>query len=130
MVSAPFLPIRQSWRSSARTPPRREHRNPRILVTGPRHNVHVRVTDPDTGRSIPVRIRFTDQAGNYYAPYGRLSQFERSVAAANAGNVNLDGQDFAYIDGQCEIFLPGEPLRVQIERGPEYRSLTEEVRLG
>jgi hypothetical protein len=99
-------------------------------VTGPRHNVHVRVTDPDTGRSIPVRIRFTDQAGNYYAPYGRLTQFELSVAAADAGNVNVDGEKFAYIDGQCEIFLPGEPLTVHIERGPEYRSLTEEVRLG
>src|SRR5262249_31779347 len=30
----------------------------------------------------------------------------------------------------CEIYLPGEPLTVQVERGPEYRSLTEEVRLG
>jgi hypothetical protein len=99
-------------------------------VSGPRHNVHVRVNDPDTGRPIPVRIRFTDSAGRYYPPYGRLTQFEPSTAAANAGNVAMNGEYFAYMDGQCEIFLPGEPLRVHIERGAEYQSLTEEVRLG
>jgi hypothetical protein len=99
-------------------------------VSGSRHNVHVRVNDPDTGRPIPVRIRFTDSAGHYYAPYGRLTEFEHSTATANAGNVAVNGEHFAYIDGQCEIFLPGEPLTVRIERGPEYQSLTEEVRLG
>jgi hypothetical protein len=99
-------------------------------VSGSRHNVHVRVNDPDTGQAIPVRIRFADSAGRYYAPYGRLTEFEHSTLAADSGNVAVRGVPFAYIDGQCEIFLPGEPLEVQIERGPEYRSLREEVRLG
>jgi len=99
-------------------------------VSGPRHNVHVRVNDPDTGRPIPARIRFTDRAGKYYAPYGRLTEFEHTTAAANAGNVAVNGEHFAYIDGQCEIYLPDERLTVQIEHGPEYRSITEEVRLG
>jgi hypothetical protein len=99
-------------------------------VSGPRHNVHVRVTDPDTGRPLAVRVRFTDQAGIYYAPYGRLTQFEHSTAAANIGNVAVGSERFAYIDGQCEIFLPGEPLRVQIEGGPEYQAINDEVRLG
>jgi hypothetical protein len=83
--------------------------------------VHVRVNDAATGQPTPVRIRFTGADGQYFAPFGRLTEFAWEMGIEVGGNVLLGGQAHAYIDGTCEIRLPAGPLQVEITKGPEYK---------
>jgi len=107
-------------------------------VTG-LHQVHVRVTDADTGKPTPCRVRFTDAKGKYYPPHGRPADFATGQGVDVGGNVLLplrreDGSivptPFAYIDGSFEIALPAGPIRVTISKGPEYIPLEQEVQLA
>jgi hypothetical protein len=45
------------------------------------------------------------------------------------GNVLLDHQPHAYIDGTCEIRLAIGPLQVEISKGPEYKPIRSQVTL-
>ncbi len=91
--------------------------------------VHIRVTDSSTGQATPARVRFTDRAGVYYAPLGRLTDFATGPNHDVGGNVMIDGQPWAYIDGSCEIDLPPGPINVAINKGPEYRPFVQTVPL-
>jgi hypothetical protein len=94
------------------------------------HTVHVRVNDAATGRPTPVRIRLTDAAGNYYPPLGRLSQFATGRGQDVGGNLLLDGKEYAYIDGTCEVPLPAGTIIAELWKGPEYRPQTIETQLA
>jgi hypothetical protein len=94
------------------------------------HTVHVRVNDAATGRPTPVRIRFSDRSGQYFTPFGRLTEFPIGRNEDVGGNLQIDGKSFAYIDGTCEIALPPGPVLVELSKGPEYRPLETEVVLG
>ncbi len=93
------------------------------------HTVHVRVNDAATGKPTPCRVRFTDAEGRYYAPFGRLTEFDGREENIG-GNLISDGEKFAYIDGACEIQLPAGLLTVDICKGFEYLPLHEEVNLA
>jgi hypothetical protein len=92
--------------------------------------VHVRVNDAATRQATPCRIRFTDAAGRYHPPLGRYAEFATERGLDVGGNVLLDGQANAYIDGTCEIPLPPGSLSVSISKGPEYRPIKSEVVLA
>ncbi|HMF16344.1 MAG TPA: CehA/McbA family metallohydrolase [Gemmataceae bacterium] len=92
--------------------------------------VHVRVNDAQTGQPTPVRIRFTDAAGNYYAPFGRLTEFATGVNQDVGGNLQLGKAKYAVIVGTCEIALPPGPITIDIKKGFEYRPLHQEIHLG
>jgi hypothetical protein len=98
-------------------------------VTAALHTIHVRVNDAATGQPTPVRIRFTNPAGEYFAPLGRLTEFATDDNEDVGGNLLLDGKQYAYIDGTCEIDLPAGQLLVNIHKGPEYRPRFLEVTL-
>lgn len=89
--------------------------------------VHVRVNDAATGQATPVRIRFSDAAGNYYAPFGRLTEFPIGAGQDVGGNLQFGDKKYAYIDGACEIALPPGKISVEIYKGPEYRSIVQEI---
>jgi hypothetical protein len=89
--------------------------------------VHVRVNDAATGRPTPVRLRITDAAGNYYPPLGRLAEFATGTGVDVGGNVLIGRERHAYIDGTCEVRLPPGPLRVEINKGPEYKPIISEL---
>jgi hypothetical protein len=97
--------------------------------------VHVRVNDAATGKPTPCRVRFTDAEGKYYAPYGRLTEFATGGGVDVGGNLELarpDGksqEQFAYIDGSCEIALPPGKIHVSISKGPEYLPLQQQIQL-
>jgi hypothetical protein len=92
--------------------------------------VHLRINDAATGQPTPVRLRVTDAAGNYYAPFGRWTQFATRPNQDVGGNVLVDGKAWAYIDGSCEILLPtGRALHLSATKGPEYRPLEADVSL-
>ena len=96
----------------------------------PLHTVHVRVNDAATGQPTPVRIRFTDAEGKYYAPFGRLTDISPELGFEVGGNLLLEDKCFAYIDGTCEIQLPSERILIEAKKGPEYTALSEEILLG
>ena len=77
-----------------------------------------------------MRIRFTDAAGTYYAPFGRLTEFPTGRGEDVGGNVLSGGKEYAYIDGTCEIQLPPGLLHIEIHKGPEYQPIDTDVPLG
>src|SRR6266446_5523749 len=99
-------------------------------MPGPLHTVHVRVNDAATGEPTSVRIQFTDEKGNYYAPFGRLTEINGELGFDVGGNLLLEGKRFAYIDGTCEIQLPAERIFIEVHKGPEYEFLTHDEALA
>ena len=94
------------------------------------HPIHVRVNDAATGQPTPVRIRFTNPSGEYFAPLGRLTEFATDDNEDVGGNLLHDLKRYAYIDGTCEIELPPGRYLVEIHKGPEYRPRFLEVTLN
>jgi hypothetical protein len=94
------------------------------------HTVHVRINDAATGQPTPVRVRFTDRVGRYYAPFGRLTEFATGSNQDVGGNLRLGSEAFAYIDGSFEINLPAGPIHVKVHKGPEYQPLQCETVLA
>jgi hypothetical protein len=82
--------------------------------------VHVRVNDAATGRPTPCRLRITGPDGTYYAPFGRLAEFATNMGVDVGGNVLIEHEAHAYIDGTCEVSLPPGRLTVTVSKGPEY----------
>jgi hypothetical protein len=94
------------------------------------HIVHVRINDAATGRPTPVRIRFVNRVGEYFAPLGHPAEFATGENEDVGGNLLLYQRRFAYIEGTCEVPLPSGPVRMEVRKGPEYKPLVEEVTLG
>jgi hypothetical protein len=93
--------------------------------------VHVRVNDSSTGKPTPCRIRFIGPDGQYYAPFGRLKDFATQWSTdVGGGNVKLGDKSYAYIDGTCEIALPPGPLTLEVNKGPEYTPLKQDLVLS
>src|SRR5215471_6613724 len=91
--------------------------------------IHMRINDAPTGQPTPVRIRFTDCEGHYFAPLGRLTDFATGVNQDVGGNVRVGNQQYCYIDGTCEIALPPGRILIEARKGPEYRPLSQGVEL-
>jgi len=100
--------------------------------------VHVRVNDAATGQPTPCRVRFTggfDQSspwdyGKYYAPFGRLTAFATDNGEDVGGNLREpEEENWAYIDGTCEIALPPGQIVVAVSKGFEYRQIEQAIEL-
>src|ERR1700730_18576335 len=91
--------------------------------------VHIRVNDAATGQPTPVRVRFTDAAGNYYAPFGRLAEFATGVNEDVGGNLQFGKTKYAIIDGPCEIARPPGLITIDISKGFEYRPIHQEIQV-
>ena len=87
-------------------------------------DVAVRILDEE-GRSTAARVRFTNLAGAYFAPEGHAADFAVTQAGAPVSverDVMMDEERrFAYVNGQFNIELPDEPIRVEIVKGFRYR---------
>ncbi len=92
--------------------------------------VHVRVNDAATNKPTPLRLRFLDERGNEYIPFGRLARFAEQPGVDVGGSVRLGTERFVYIDGACEIRLPAGLILVEGAKGPEYTPLRRQVTLG
>jgi hypothetical protein len=91
--------------------------------------VHLRINDAATGQPTPARLRITDAAGTYYAPFGRLTEFATGVNQDVGGNVQIGAKKWCYIDGACEILLPPGQLHIEIAKGFEYKPIDETIEL-
>jgi hypothetical protein len=92
--------------------------------------IHVRINDAETGHATPARIQFKGPSAEYLPPLGRLAHFALGVNEDVGGNLLLDGDPYAYVDGSFEIPLPPDPVSVFISKGPEYRSLHTTTQVG
>jgi hypothetical protein len=92
--------------------------------------VHVRVSDSSTGQPTPVRLRLVDAAGVCRVPFGRLTEFATEPGVDVGGQVRIGGENFAYIDGICEVYLPPGSVRVEVSKGTEYLPICREAVLG
>ena len=94
-------------------------------------NVHVRVTDGESGRPTPVRIRISGPDGTYFPPLGRPQDFPVGRNEDVGGHLYLNGKRYAYIDGGAEFPLPaGVPLEFEISKGPAYLPIRQSLSLG
>ncbi|HWY88141.1 MAG TPA: hypothetical protein VNX28_15525, partial [Gemmataceae bacterium] len=91
--------------------------------------VHVRVSDAATRQPTPVRVRFTDADGTYYAPLGRLTDFATEPNQDVGGSVRLGTCSWAYVPGSFEIKLPPGTIHIEIHKGPEYGSWAHTIQL-
>jgi hypothetical protein len=71
-----------------------------------------------------------DAEGKYHVPFGRQTALCEESFHDDGGNVLVDGKEYAYIDGACEISLPSGSIHVEIEKGPEYRPLDARIVLA
>lgn len=93
--------------------------------------VHLRINDSTTKKPTPVRLSITGPNGEYYPPLGRLAAFACGVGEDVGGNLRVGRENFAYIDGSCEVRLPaGVPLRIRATKGLEYAPIDHSITLG
>lgn len=95
----------------------------------PLQTVHIRINDAATGKPTPVRLRVTDEAGTYFAPFGHTAEFPIGRGEAVGGDVMIDGKRWAYIDGTCEVAVPPGTLTLEATKGPEFKPLRETTSL-
>ncbi len=93
-------------------------------------NVHVRITEGSTGKPVAARLRITDGEGVYRPPLGRQSRFRTGPGEDVGGQVLLDNQAFAYVDGACEVPLPAGILTIEIAKGNEYLPVRRQIALA
>lgn len=94
-------------------------------------NVSVRITDAATSRPTPVRLRITDMSGEVIAPLGRLANFTAGSNFDIGGHLSVNDDRYFYIDGRCEIPLPGgEAIRVEVTKGPEFLPYIQLMQIG
>ncbi len=84
------------------------------------NTVHVRINDHASGQSSPVRLRISGADGEYFAPLGRLARFAVGRNQDVGGNLSVGHRAYSYIDGTCEVRLPGGPLHIELHKGFEY----------
>lgn len=93
--------------------------------------VHLRVNDSATKKPTPVRLAITGPNSEYFPPLGRLASFACGAGEDVGGNLRVGRENFAYIDGSCEVRLPaGVPLRIRATKGPEFTPLDTTITLG
>jgi hypothetical protein len=93
--------------------------------------VHLRINDADSGESVPVRLRITNEEGQIFPPLGRAAEFPAAGEIPVGCHLRVREAIWYAIDGNCEVPLPtGVPLRIQATRGPEYACLDQRVTLG
>lgn len=96
----------------------------RVEMVNPERNwVRTTVVDEETGRPLPCRIHFRSREGTPYQPHGHHHYVNSNLGTWHidiGGDVRLGQMTYAYINGQCEGWLPRGDVLVDIARGYEY----------
>jgi hypothetical protein len=94
-------------------------------------NVHLRINDADTLQPTPVRLRISDGDGRVFPPLGHVAEFAFGRNEDVGGHLLLGRERWYYIDGTCEVPLPGGiPLTIEAAKGLEYEPVRQTVTLG
>ncbi len=125
----------------------RKAETPRAVleVVHPERNwVRVTVVDDETDKPVPCRIHFRSPQGIPFQPHGHHNHVNSNLDTWHSdigGDLRLGQISYAYIDGNCEGWLPRgevivdaargfeyEPLRAQVTIAPDQRELTLRLR--
>lgn len=105
--------------------------NARIELVGHGKNwVHVNVVDDETGKPVACRVHFRSPEGIPYQPHGHHNHLMSDMGTWHldvGGDLRLGHITYAYIDGQCQGWLPRGELLVDVARGFEYEPLRTSV---
>jgi hypothetical protein len=106
----------------------------RVQLADPGRNwVHVSVLDATTGRPVPCRVHFRSPLGVPFQPHGHHNQVNSNLGTWHidiGGDVRLGDVTYAYIDGNCQGWLPRGEVLVDVARGFEYSPLHERVQIA
>lgn len=94
-------------------------------------SVHLRISDAESGKPTPVRLRIAGSEGELLVPQGRSGDFPLGRNEAVGAHVYLGRQKYVYIDGSCEVVLPvGVPLRIEVSKGLEFEPIETTVTIA
>ncbi|MCH2306207.1 MAG: CehA/McbA family metallohydrolase [SAR202 cluster bacterium] len=107
----------------------------RIDLLDPGRNwVSVKIYDDQTNELLPCRIHFRSPEGIPYQPYGHQSHVNSNLENTFNFDVGADiriGQaTYAYINGNCEGWLPRGDVFVDIAAGFEFKPLRKKVEIN
>ncbi len=81
-----------------------------------------------------ARVRFTDLAGNYYAPNGALANFPITSTTVphsrEEGLILDDKRKFTYCEGTFAIDLPKEKISIEVVKGFRYQVRRDTIDLS
>ncbi len=103
------------------------------VVDRGRNWVHVTVLDDETGRPVPCRVHFRSPEGIPYQPHGHHHHVNSNLGTWHidiGGDLRLGQITYAYIDGQCQGWLPRGEVIVDVARGFEYEPLRTRVQIA
>ena len=106
-----------------------EHIRVQIVEDG-RNWVETVVVDDATGQPVPCRVHFRSPHGVPYQPHGHHGHVNSNNDTWHidvGGDVRLGQISYAYIDGQCQGWLPRGEVLVDVARGFEYEPLRQRV---
>jgi hypothetical protein len=96
--------------------------------------VHVTVVDDATNQPLPCRVHFRSPDGIPYQPHGHHDHLLSDKPWGTwhldvGGDLRLGQITYAYIDGQCQGWLPRGDVLVDVARGFEYEPLRARVHI-
>jgi hypothetical protein len=96
------------------------------LAAADRTWVRTRIVEAGSGVPLPCRLHMRTMDGVPLAPYGHHAHINSDGNTWNldiGGDVRLGAQTHAYVDGECEGWLPVGKIIVEAARGFEYEPL-------
>jgi len=102
------------------------------IVDRGRNWVRVSVLDDATGQKVPCRIHFRSPEGIPYQPHGHHNHVNSNLGTWHVdvgGDLRLGQITYAYIDGECQGWLPRGEVIVDVARGFEYEPLRARVEI-
>lgn len=91
--------------------------------------IHLRVSDAETQKPVPVRIRIADLPGNSFHPLGRQQLFLTDPHMAVGGQVAYENKKYYYIDGACEIDLHPGFYNIEITKGERFHKVSKNIEI-
>ena len=91
--------------------------------------VTLRVVDKASGRPVPVRLHLHGAHGEYLPPRGHHRKVNRFWFEDNYPEHVTTHNQYAYIDGACQVDLPLGPVFVEITRGYEVAPVRTQVEI-
>lgn len=103
------------------------------LLDRGRNWVRVTVLDDETERPLPCRVHFRSPEGLPYQPHGHHDHVNSNLETWHidiGGDLRLGQISYAYIDGNCQGWLPRGDVIVDVARGFEYEPLRTTVEIA
>ncbi len=88
------------------------------------HDVQVRLRDATTAELIAARVRVVDGEREYWPPRGHQKNIALGWREDVGGDVYIDGETFAYVEGDFVLPLPPGSYVLEARRGLEYEPAT------